>query len=33
MSEDEYSKVFAGADDRYARILTLLAEQAKKSGS
>ena len=33
MSEEEYGKAFAGADDRYARILTLLAEQAKKGGS
>ena len=33
MSEEEYVKAFTGADDRYARILTLLAEQAKKSGS
>ena len=33
MSEDEYTKAFAGADERYARILTLLADQARKSGS
>ena len=33
MSEDDYAKAFSGADERYARILTLLAEQAKKSGS
>jgi hypothetical protein len=33
LSEDEYTKAFAAADERYARILTLLAEQAKKSGS
>ena len=33
MSEEEYVKAFTGADERYARILTLLAEQAKKSGS
>jgi hypothetical protein len=33
ISEDEYTKAFAGADDRYARILTLLTEQARKSGS
>ncbi len=33
MSEEEYEKAFASADERYARILTLLAEQAKKSGS
>lgn len=32
-SEEEYRKTFASADDRYARILTLLAEEAKKSGS
>ena len=33
VSEDEYLKTFAAADERYARILTLLAEQARKSGS
>ena len=33
MSEEDYVKTFSGADDRYAKILTLLAEQAKKSGS
>ena len=33
ISEDDYTKAFTGADDRYARILTLLAEQAKKAGS
>jgi hypothetical protein len=33
ISEDDYTKAFAGADDRYARILTLLTEQARKSGS
>jgi len=33
ISEDEYTKAFAGADDRYARILTLLTEQARKTGS
>ena len=33
MSEDEYLKAFAAADEQYARILTLLAEQAKKAGS
>jgi hypothetical protein len=33
ISEDEYTKAFAGADERYARILTLLADQARKSGS
>jgi hypothetical protein len=33
ISEDDYTKAFAGADGRYARILTLLTEQARKSGS
>ena len=33
MSEEDYVKAFAGADERYARILSLLAEQAKKGGS
>jgi hypothetical protein len=33
VSEDDYEKTFAAADERYARILTLLAEQAKKAGS
>ena len=33
MTEDEYQKAFSTADERYARILTLLTEQAKKSGS
>jgi hypothetical protein len=33
ISEEEYTKAFAGADERYARILTLLADQARKSGS
>jgi hypothetical protein len=33
MSEGEYTKAFAGADERYSRILTLLTEQARKSGS
>ena len=33
LSEEEYDKAFATADERYAHILTLLAEQAKKSGS
>jgi hypothetical protein len=32
ISEDEYTKAFSGADGRYARILTLLTEQARKSG-
>lgn len=33
ISEDEYTKSFSSADERYARILSLLTEQAKKSGS
>jgi hypothetical protein len=33
MSDDEYAKAFAEADERYARILTLLLEQARKAGS
>lgn len=33
VSEDEYLKTFADADQNYTRILTLLTEQAKKSGS
>ena len=33
MSEEEYTKSFTAADERYARILTLLAESAKKAGS
>jgi hypothetical protein len=33
MSEDEYMKAFAAADERYAHILSLLAAQAKASGS
>jgi hypothetical protein len=33
MSEEEYFKAYSTADERYARILTLLTEQAKKSGS
>jgi hypothetical protein len=33
MSEEEYLKAFTAADEQYARILTLLAEQAKKAGS
>ena len=33
LSEDEYGKTFATADEKYARILTLLAGQAAKSGS
>jgi hypothetical protein len=33
ISEDEYTKAFAAADERYARILALLTEHAKKGGS
>jgi hypothetical protein len=33
LSEDAYLKLFSGADEQHARILTLLAEQAKKAGS
>jgi hypothetical protein len=33
ISEDDYTKAFSGADDKYARILTLLTEQARKAGS
>ena len=33
LSEDAYLKAFGTADERYARILTLLTEQARKSGS
>ena len=33
ISEDEYTKTFAAADEKYARILTLLTEHAKKGGS
>jgi hypothetical protein len=33
ISEDEYTKTFAAADERYTRILTLLTEHAKKGGS
>jgi hypothetical protein len=31
MSEDDYMKVFSAADERYAKILSLLAAQAKAS--
>jgi hypothetical protein len=31
MSEDDYMKAYSAADDRYARILEALLEQAKKS--
>jgi hypothetical protein len=34
MSEDDYMKAFGDADERYARMLSLLSAQAKpKSGS
>jgi hypothetical protein len=33
ITEEAYLKSFAEADEKYARILTLLAEHAKKSGS
>jgi hypothetical protein len=33
MSEDEYGKAFAAADQKYAHILELLAAQASKGGS
>ena len=33
ISEEEYTKAFATADERYAKILSLLTEQARKSGS
>ncbi len=33
ISEDEYLKTFTAADEQYARILTVLAESAKKAGS
>ena len=33
MSEQEYQKAFAAADEHYARMLTLLAEQATQGGS
>ena len=32
-SEQEYAKAFSDADSRYAHLLTLLAAEAKKSGS
>jgi hypothetical protein len=32
-SEAEYGKIFADADDRYAKLLALLTAEAKKSGS
>ena len=33
LSEEEYLKVFSTADEQYARMLSLLTEQARKSGS
>jgi hypothetical protein len=33
MSEEEYGKAFAAADQKYAHILELLAAQASKGGS
>jgi hypothetical protein len=33
LTEEEYTKAFSAADTRYAQILSLLAAQAKKSGS
>ena len=33
ITEEEYTKAFTAADTRYAQILSLLAAQAKKSGS
>lgn len=33
LSEEDYQKAFGAADTRYAQILTLLAEHAKKAGS
>ena len=33
LSEEEYMKAFATADERYAKILSLLTAQAKASGS
>jgi hypothetical protein len=33
LSEEEYTKTFASADERYARILSVLTEQARKAGS
>lgn len=33
LTEEDYAKAFSAADARYAQILTLLAEHAKKSGS
>jgi hypothetical protein len=33
MSEEEYDKAFAAADEKYAQILSVLAAQASKGGS
>jgi len=33
LTEEDYTKTFTAADARYAQILTLLAEQAKKSAA
>jgi hypothetical protein len=33
VSEEEYGKTFAAADEKYAQILSLLATQASKGGS
>lgn len=33
LSEEDYTKAYNAADARYARILALLSEQAKKAGS
>jgi hypothetical protein len=33
LTEDEYAKAFSAADTRYAQMLTLLTEHAKKTGS
>jgi hypothetical protein len=33
MSEQDYTSAFAAADEQYARLLTVLAEAAKKNGS
>ena len=33
ISEEEYAKTYGSADERYATMLTLLAEQAKKSAA
>ena len=33
LTEEEYAKAFAGADERYAHILSVLKDQATRSGS